>query len=74
MPSLLTIPARAGLVLASTLLVLETGCSHDVFHSPAGSGYRIGLSVVPTVALLAQGLVGLLVYLGWRRSRTKARR
>lgn len=75
MPLLLTAPARYSLVRASLLLlVLGTGCSHDVFHSPAGSGYRIGLTVAPTGAMLVLSLVGLLGYLGWRRGRPKAGR
>jgi uncharacterized iron-regulated membrane protein len=63
---------RAGQAIASVLLLgLATGCSYESLHAANGSGYRLGLAVVPTAALLtlALSLVGLLGYRRWRRRR-----
>jgi hypothetical protein len=69
--SLPTTPMRLRLAGASLLLVLATGCSHDVFHTEAGSGFRIGLAVTPTLVLLGLSLAGLLVYLRGRQRRKR---
>lgn len=67
-----TAPMRLRLAGASLLLlVLATGCSHDVFHTEAGSGFRIGLAVTPTLVLLGLSLAGLLAYLRGRRRRKR---
>jgi hypothetical protein len=60
-------PAGASLLL----LVLTTGCSHESFHTEAGSGFRIGLAVTPTLVLLVLSFAGLLGYLRWRWHRNR---
>ena len=63
-------PFRSGfyLFLISLMLVtLMTGCSWESWSGKSGTGYSIGILLVPTVSMMAAVGVGLISYWMWRR-------
>ena len=49
------------------LFAFVTGCKSESFSGESGSGYKIGIAVVPAVILLAI-MAALLGFFVWRRS------